>query len=206
MIAQLERAVHHKDLAGHQFYKKWVDGKISKNVLKEYAIAYLPITECIPVNMERLRGKGLDDLQLTKHAQDELEHVRLFKDFCFELGLTKKDLANDATRAIASKVTESLQRAVQKSPSAGVAAMYVYEVQLPKVMALKRKGLIQHYGFTDGPATEFFRVHAENEHEHIGFALQILEAMPPDPVALLQAREVLSAQWNMLNYFETLAA
>ena len=48
----------------------------------------------------------------------------------------------------------------------GLVVLYAIESAQPAISRTKLEGLVEHYGLDEGPATEYFSLHAERDHEH----------------------------------------
>ena len=84
--------------------------------------------------------------------------------------------------------------------AAGVAAVYAYEAQVPRVAQAKIDGLREHYGIDGGPALEFFEVHGELDVEHSAAERHIVaRASADDADDIIEATaEALDAWWDFL--------
>jgi pyrroloquinoline quinone (PQQ) biosynthesis protein C len=84
-------------------------------------------------------------------------------------------------------------------------ALYAIESGQPAIADTKRRGLREFYGFRDGPATAYFDVHAELDHEHAAAERRIIDARleRADVGALVgEAEAVLRANWGLLDGVE----
>jgi pyrroloquinoline quinone (PQQ) biosynthesis protein C len=80
--------------------------------------------------------------------------------------------------------------------------MYAIESAQPEISAVKRAGLVEHYGVANGPATEYFALHAELDKEHALRQRSLIEPRLPaaDAAELLaEAERVLAANWRLLD-------
>ena len=53
--------------------------------------------------------------------------------------------------------------------------LYAIESAQPAISRTKLDGLVEHYGFEEGPATEYFSLHSERDHEHAAQSRQLIE-------------------------------
>ncbi len=81
--------------------------------------------------------------------------------------------------------------------AAGVAAVYAYEAQVPRVAQAKIDGLRANYGIEDRPALSFFEVHAALDVEHSAAERAIVGATTGEDadLAVEAARDALDAWW-----------
>ncbi|MGZ8695504.1 MAG: iron-containing redox enzyme family protein, partial [Gaiellaceae bacterium] len=93
-------------------------------------------------------------------------------------------------------------------PLAATAVLYAVESAQPAIAETKLRGLVEHYGYRpDSPATAYFRVHAERDHEHAARAREILaeQGEAADEDRLVAAAEgALRANWDLLDGVERL--
>jgi pyrroloquinoline quinone (PQQ) biosynthesis protein C len=83
--------------------------------------------------------------------------------------------------------------------------LYAIEGPQPEIAQTKLKGLLGNYGFDEGPATEYFKLHATLDKDHAALAGAALEGVlrDEDPFGLLaQAERVHRGYWTMLNGVE----
>jgi pyrroloquinoline quinone (PQQ) biosynthesis protein C len=83
--------------------------------------------------------------------------------------------------------------------------LYAIESAQPSLSRVKLEGLLEHYGFEEGPGTEYFSVHAWRDHEHAALAREAFEqvAFQEDPFALLgQVEAVYRSHWGLLDGLE----
>jgi len=83
-----------------------------------------------------------------------------------------------------------------------LAVLYAIESAQPAIARTKLDGLRTHYGFVDGPSTEYFELHAERDVEHAAAARAEIERLagPADAERLAaRAEEALRANWRLLD-------
>ncbi len=84
-------------------------------------------------------------------------------------------------------------------------AAFTIESGQPAISATKLDGLLERYGFEDGPATAYFSLHAERDHEHAAQMRELIEERLADADLdrLLEVAEgVLRGNWELLDGVE----
>ena len=81
-------------------------------------------------------------------------------------------------------------------------SLYAIECGQPEISRIKRQGLVDRYGFSEGPATAYFRLHERRDTEHAAQArelLQELAAEHDEDELAARAEAVLRANWRLLD-------
>ena len=79
------------------------------------------------------------------------------------------------------------------------AILYAVESGQPAISATKLSGLVTHYGFSaESPATAYFELHAERDHEHAAEARARLDGLEDDRLVGL-AESALAGNWALLD-------
>ena len=84
-------------------------------------------------------------------------------------------------------------------------AAYTIESGQPAISQAKLDGLLERYGFEEGPATEYFALHAERDHEHADHSRELIEERLADADLerlLAVAEGVLRGNWELLDGVE----
>ena len=192
LIERLDDARRRWNILEHPFYVRWERGELTRDELACYADEY------------RHAVVALADAAATAaplvgpdHAAEEQAHVGLWDDFAAAVGAhaDRAPLPETARCAAAWAAGEE--------PREAVAILYAVEAGQPDVSRTKLAGLVEHYGFEQGsPATAYFELHAERDHEHAASARAILEepAVLADEDRLVGLAEgALAANWSLLD-------
>jgi pyrroloquinoline-quinone synthase len=184
VVARIEAAASRWNVLEHPFYQRWSAGELTPAELAEYAAQY------------RYAVVALADAAAAagdpEHAREEREHVGLWDAFAAGCGSVAAD-ANPETVECASSWTagdDQLER---------LAVLYAIESAQPAIAQTKLEGLLGHYGFDEGPGTEYFSLHAERDFEHAAHSRELLEQLAaPEDVERLAARAEAAARGNWL--------
>jgi pyrroloquinoline-quinone synthase len=170
----LDALVDEKHLLKHPFYRLWSEGKLSRDVIREYAISYYPHVAAFPTYVSGVHS-GCDDpalrLELLENLVEEeggaRNHPALWRRFAVALGAAETDLSlRPRTVEVAETISEFRRATREGSVAEGLAALYAYESQIPEISRTKREGLASFYGIDDPDATRFFSVHEEADVWH----------------------------------------
>lgn len=206
-IAVLDGICGDKDLLKHPFYQQWQAGKLSKETLKRYGQQYLIVVQAIPDLVSKLRKKFPDDPimrpKLMTHAEEEYEHIELWKQFCRALGLTEAELCTLPLYWPTKQLLlyfEFLQ-AAYSAVYEWAAMLYVIESAAPAIAQAKLEGLRKFYGFTNGSDTEYFEAHQTVDIGHSQLMMDILRLTPPSyrEKVLCRANRTAELLWNFLD-------
>jgi pyrroloquinoline-quinone synthase len=170
----LDALVGERHLLKHPFYTLWSEGKLSRDVIREYAISYYPHVAAFPTYVSGVHS-GCDDpalrLELLENLVEEeggaRNHPALWRQFAVALGAAETDLSvRPRTVEVAETISEFRRATREGSVAEGLAALYAYESQIPEISRTKREGLASFYGIDDPDATRFFSVHEEADVWH----------------------------------------
>ena len=193
---RIERSRERWDVLRHPFYRRWTEGALEPRELAFYAGQYRRAVEAI-ATLSRAAADALSDRpELDRHAAEELAHVRLWDGFLEACG---GDAGDPATPE-----TEECVRAWTADASAAelLARLYAIESGQPAISRTKREGLLDRYGFADGPATAYFRLHETRDVEHAEEARELIAelAEESDGEAIAAAAEsAFRANWRLLD-------
>jgi pyrroloquinoline-quinone synthase len=198
IVQRIDSEIEKRSLLKHSFYQMWSEGKLTIDHLQGYSLEYFQLVKAVPKFVEGI-AKGTDSQDIANNAKEEAEHVEPWVRFVSALGVSRNDLLNyagaDKTNAAVAKMTELANASFEEA----VAAMYAYEMELPKISRSKIDGLKKFYGMDSEDATKYFEIHEEADIRHAQVWREILQKIPADrqEVAFAAAVESLKAQ-NML--------
>jgi pyrroloquinoline-quinone synthase len=182
VIAGIDAARGRWNVLEHPFYTRWEQGELTRDDLARYAGEYRHAVVALARAARTAR----------MHAQEEAEHIALWDDFASALGDTEHEpLPQTRCCAAAWSAAEDELDAA--------AILYAIEAGQPAISETKLRGLLTHYGFEEGsPATAYFELHAERDHEHAAEARSHLEG--EDDARLVRLAEAaLAGNWALLD-------
>lgn len=180
----LEAIVAEKHLLTHPFYVAWTEGRLTREHLKPYAEQYFHHVLAFPTYISAIhyntphlavRQELLENL--VGEEQGEKNHPALWRNFAVALGATAADLETNPLLETTANLIDTFRQLCLQSPFyAGLAALYVYESQVPQVATVKIDGLKQFYGMDNPADYEFFTVHQVADVYHTETTMQLIEA------------------------------
>jgi pyrroloquinoline-quinone synthase len=193
----------------HPFYTRWSAGELTSDELRLYAEEYDHLVVALAAASRCAAGKADGRLAdaLSAHATEEEEHVALWRDFAAATGWGRAS----AWAYDSDSLPETVECArvwagdEARSLALDLVSLYVMEGPQPEIARTKLDGLLELYGYSDGPATAYFRLHSEVDREHAALAQSALDGVlhGADPCELLaQAHAVHRSYWGMLDGLE----
>ena len=193
---RIERSRERWDVLRHPFYRRWSAGELTGEQLARYSGQYRRAVEAIATLSEAAAGALPGRLELRRHAAEEAAHVRLWDGF---LEASGGDAADEPTPE-----TDACVRAwtAEEDLAGSLVRLYAIESGQPEISRTKRDGLLDRYGFSDGPATAYFRVHETRDVEHAEEVRELIEELVPEAEedSLVAAAEsAFRANWRLLD-------
>jgi pyrroloquinoline-quinone synthase len=186
LIDRIDEARERWDVLKHPFYVRWERGELTRDELAHYVGEYRHAV----VALARAAEAAGD----VEHAREEADHIGLWDDFAAALDAPLERDPSPETRACADAWA-------REDRLEALAVLYAIESAQPAIAETKLRGLVEHYGFAEGPATEYFALHAKRDIEHAAEARDALvEASPHDEDDLVAAAEAaLRGNWELLD-------
>lgn len=193
---RIEDARERWNVLRHPFYRRWSEGGLSREELARYSGQYRHAVEAIAAASEAAADAAPGRVGPRRHAAEERDHVALWDGFVEAAGGSVDDAP--------APETEACVRAWAGGDGllAGLATLYAIESGQPEISRIKRRGLVERYGFEDGPSTAYFRLHERRDAEHAADARELIEglASEADEDELIAVAEAaFRANWRLLD-------
>jgi pyrroloquinoline-quinone synthase len=188
----------------HPFYTRWSAGELSPEDLARYAGQYRYAVVALAEAADRAAraASAAERAELAAHAGEEAAHVSLWDAFAGAVGT---DGPQDAEAETA--VCADAWAGEGRDLLGHLVALYAVESAQPAISRVKADGLRAHYGFTAGPATAYFDLHAERDVEHAAEGRELIAARldgADEDALVAEAERVLQANWTLLDGVERL--
>ncbi len=169
----IDAAIEDRSLLKHPFYQAWSAGQLTLGDLRSYAKEYYHLEKNFPRLVSRVHSNCLDPevrKSLVANLADEESgpenHRELWLRFAEGLGLSRDEVVSSEPSPKTRAAFETLLSLASGDVVEGLAALYAYESQLPRVSDSKIAGLKAFYGFSEPRALGFFEVHKSMDAWH----------------------------------------
>jgi len=204
---ELNKKLDEYHLLKHPFYKSWNDGKLTREIIKDYAEQYYQHVKAFPRYISATHSL-CEDIQkrkiLLENLQDEEnreeDHPKLWKNFALAIGSKKNEIESVKQEKFTTELIENFFKNGRSSYAEGLASLYTYERQIPEVAETKIRGLINHYGVSSKEGLKFFEVHKAADVYHREACEKLLDGLSKTEQEKAEKSALSTAKylWNFL--------
>ena len=204
---QLNEKLDKYHLLNHPFYKSWNDGKLTREIIKDYAEQYYQHVKAFPRYISATHSL-CEDIEkrkiLLENLQDEEnkdgDHPKLWRHFAFSMGSSKKEIESVKEEKFTTELIENFFKNGRSSYAEGLASLYTYERQIPEIAETKIRGLKNHYGVTSKEGLKFFEVHKAADVYHREACEKLLDGLSNKEQEKAEKSALSTAKylWNFL--------
>ncbi len=214
VLARIDQARRAHNVLEHPFYQRWSAGELSAEELGFYAGEYRHAVVALAEASEVLAAKAQPEHRagLERHAAEERSHVALWDEFAAAAapeersgGIAAREPLGETDRCVWAWTAgdDALEH---------LAVLYAIEASQPEIAQTKLEGLLERYGYSpEGPAVEYFQLHATLDVEHARQARELIEELMSQDNAQAQASAermvarataALQGNWELLDGVE----
>jgi len=204
---ELNKKLDEYHLLNHPFYKSWNEGKLTREIIKDYAEQYYQHVKAFPRYISATHSL-CEDLEkrkiLLENLQDEEkdgeDHPKLWKDFAFAIGADSKKIENVKKERFTKELIDNFFKNGRSSYAEGLASLYTYERQIPEIAETKIRGLKSYYGVSSKEGLKFFEVHKAADVYHREACEKLLDLMSKEEQVKAEKSALSTAKylWNFL--------
>ena len=209
---ELNKKLDQYHLLNHPFYKSWNEGKLTREIIKDYAEQYYQHVKAFPRYISATHSI-CEDIEkrkiLLENLQDEenpnADHPKLWKNFALAMGADKDKIEDVKREWFTNDMIENFFYQARKSYAEGLASLYTYERQIPEIAETKIRGLKNFYGVTSKEGLEFFEAHKAADVIHRKECEKLLDALTEEEKVKAEKASMLTARylWNFLSGMST---
>ena len=204
---QLNKKLDKYHLLNHYFYKAWNEGKLNREIIRDYAEQYYQHVKAFPryISAAHSMCEDLDKRKiLLENLQDEEnvnnDHPKLWKNFAFAMGTKEEEIESVKTEKFTTELIDNFFKNGRSSYAEGLASLYTYERQIPEIAETKIRGLKKHYGVTSKKGLEFFEVHKAADVYHRSACEKLLDSLSKEDQTKAEKSAMSTAKylWSFL--------
>jgi len=183
LIDRINAEIEKGSLLKHRFYQLWQEGKLTLDQLSGYSKEYFQLVKNIPSFVENTLNNNptkRSDKIIESILAEEREHVEPWVRFAASLDVSSEELHQYPGESLTRKAVSDLSVISKSSFEEGVAALYAFEKELPKISETKSKGLRQFYNKFDDDSHRYFDIHKEADIYHAKIWENILNECSED--------------------------
>ena len=205
---ELNKKLDEYHLLKHPFYKSWNDGKLTREIIKDYAEQYYQHVKAFPRYISATHSL-CEDLEkrriLLENLQDEekkgADHPTLWKNFALAIGADVEKIEEVKKYDFTKELIDNFFKNGRSSYAEGLGSLYTYERQVPEIADTKIRGLKNHYGVNSKKGLEFFEVHKEADVYHREACEKLLDGLSKKEQDKAEKAALSTAKylWNFLS-------
>jgi len=205
---ELNQKLNQYHLLKHPFYKSWNEGKLTREIIKDYAEQYYQHVKAFPRYIsathslcEDIEKRKILLENLNDEEKKDAEHPKLWKNFAVAMGADAKKIEEVKTDKFTKDMIDNFFKNGRSTYAEGLASLYTYERQIPEIAETKIQGLKKYYGVTSKKGLEFFVVHKEADVYHRKECEILLDGLSEAEQSKAEAAALSTAKylWNFLS-------
>jgi pyrroloquinoline-quinone synthase len=205
LIQKIDSEIEKRSLLKHNFYQMWSQGKLAIDHLQGYSKEYFQLVKAVPKFVENISSFTTETSikkAMDQNLKEEYEHIEPWIRFANTIGVSTSELVSYIAANKTNAAVRELAQLTMLSLEESAAAMYAYEMELPKISRSKIDGLKKFYGInSETNAVNYFEIHEEADIRHAATWRNIIQQTTPEKeeLALNAAIGSLQAQNKLLD-------
>tara|TARA_A100001011_G_scaffold382196_1_gene451614 strand:- start:229 stop:894 length:666 start_codon:yes stop_codon:yes gene_type:complete len=195
-------------LLKHPFYKSWNEGKLTREIIKDYSEQYYQHVKAFPRYISATHSL-CEDIEkrkiLLENLQDEenrdSDHPKLWKQFAAAMGANLNKIEKIKQEDFTKNLINNFFKQGRSSYAEGLASLYTYERQIPEIAETKIQGLKKYYGVNSKEGLEFFEAHKSADVQHRAECEKLLDGLSKKEQQKAETAALSTAKylWNFLS-------
>ena len=205
---ELNQKLDQYHLLNHPFYKSWNEGKLTREIIKDYAEQYYQHVKAFPRYISATHSL-CEDIEkrkiLLENLNDEenrdADHPKLWKNFAIAMGADSKKIEEVKAEQFTKDLIDNFFKNGRSTYAEGLASLYTYERQIPEIADTKIKRLKKFYGVNSKEGLEFFETHKKADVYHRVECEKLLDGLSKDEQSAAEKAALSTAKylWNFLS-------
>ena len=205
---KLNKKLDQYHLLNHPFYKSWNEGKLTREIIKDYAEQYYQHVKAFPRYISATHSL-CEDIEKRKILLENLndeenkdgDHPKLWKNFALAMGADAKKIEEVKADQFTKNMIDNFFKNGRSTYAEGLASLYTYERQIPEIAETKIQGLKKYYGVSSKEGLEFFEVHKKADVHHRVECEKLLDALSEEEQSKAEKAALSTAKylWNFLS-------
>lgn len=182
LVERIDAEIEKRSLLKHPFYRMWSEGRLTVEHLQGYSREYFQLVKAVPQFVQSIAAANTDPAlarEIEGNLKEEREHIEPWERFAGAMGVPQGELQGYAGAAKTNDAVTKMTELASSSFEEGVAAMYAFEAELPKISRSKIDGL-KFYNMTGKDALHYFQLHEEEDVRHAQVWREILQSLPAE--------------------------
>ena len=195
-------------LLNHPFYKSWNEGKLTREIIKDYAEQYYQHVKAFPRYISATHSL-CEDIEkrkiLLENLNDEenrdADHPKLWKNFALAMGADAEKIEEVKADQFTQNMIDNFFKNGRSTYAEGLASLYTYERQIPEIAETKIQGLKKFYGVNSEKGLELFVAHKEADVYHRVECEKLLDGLSKVEQGKAEVAALSTAKylWNFLS-------
>ncbi len=203
---KLAQVIAERHLLKHPFYQAWSEGRLDREILRDYAGQYFTQVDSFPRFLSAVHS-GCPDISARKVLLQNLvdeelhgtDHPELWMQFAEGLGAKREEVRAETPLPETQAMVDTFFDLTEQSWKDGLCALYAYESQVPEVSKSKIDGLKKFYGVHDARTLAFFKAHMHYDVEHSRQVADLIDLHADEDAAIAATRRAADALWGFLD-------
>ena len=205
---ELNKKLDKYHLLNHPFYKSWNEGKLTREIIKDYAEQYYQHVKAFPRYIsathslcEDIEKRKILLENLNDEENREADHPKLWKNFALAMGADEKKIEEVKADQFTKDLIDNFFKNGRSTYAEGLASLYTYERQIPEIAETKIQGLKKYYGVNSKEGLEFFVAHKEADVYHRIECEKLLDGLSDEEQSKAEIAALSTAKylWNFLS-------
>ena len=205
---KLNKQLDQYHLLNHPFYKSWNEGKLTREIIKDYAEQYYQHVKAFPRYISATHSL-CEDIEkrkiLLENLNDEenrdADHPKLWKNFALAMDADAEEIEKVKPYQFTKDMIDNFLKNGRSTYAEGLASLYTYERQIPEIAETKIQGLKKYYGVNSKEGLEFFVAHKEADVYHRIECEKLLDGLSKEEQVKAETAALSTAKylWNFLS-------